>query len=521
MTAGTGYVPAAVIECPYTPRMTRAAAQALAAGAGLKENCVVVITDGPTIGTAGNTSVTEIELNPVSATAFGQTARVFTTFSPDAWPGVYDITNNTITELRDDFGNTAKDIDNGGATVETQFPWHLGGLLFRDNYVEDSTLIGWDTQVGILSNNRVINSVINLTGKTGGTVLDNVFQGTGVVLGAGGGSANVSRSQFYGANPVTIHVNHTGAGQISYADSIQRDGFLVAASGAGLLTVSNSTLQNHGTAPADIQHAGGGSVSVLDSVVTGRGDASPAIDYQAGATGGVSITRSQYNGSRMTKTAGSTGVVTVTGSEITDATITIGAANAATTNTFQNVIVQQSVFSLLGPLAGGRNDFTVGAFIRGSAVNVAATATAGVAMTGGEYDAATVNQNRTAGTQSMTLFSCDVRGFSTITDNGTTDPTQGLLLNRIKTTDAAVNVGNIAVKTAPGTILQQCDFTGATINVTGLAAAAFLNRVRVYGGALTNAGFDGSDLIIDGSFIKTMGAAQLNRLCNKSFDDWI
>lgn len=264
MSTSGSFVPAAVPECPYAPRMTYAAAVALAAGGGLRENCVVVITDGPTIGTAGNTSLTEIELNPVSPTTFGQTARVFTTFAPEAWPGVYDIANNTITELRDDFGNTAKDVDNGGATVETQFPWHLGSATFRDNYVEDSTLIGWDTQVGTVSNNRVVGSTINLTGKTSGTWGDSQYTNTTVVSGGA----------FFGANQITV-----------------RGGNLQLGSGAALGTVSLTRCE-------------------LNSVTATR---------DATATGGFSITGSQVTDTVITQGAGSTGAVTVNDSEVNGA----------------------------------------------------------------------------------------------------------------------------------------------------------------------------------------------------------
>lgn len=229
-TSGS-FAPPSTPECPYDPRMTRAQALALRAAGGLRENCVVVVTDGPVIGTAGNTSQTEIELNPASSTELGTTARVHTGFAASAWQGVYDIdlgATGTISELRDDWGNTAKDIDSGGATVHGQFPWHLGSATLRDNYVEDSTLPGWDTQAGIVSNNRVINSTVDLTGKLSGSLVDNVFQGAGLVLGAGGGAANFSRSQVTGGSPGTVLINHTGSGSLTYTDVIHRDGFVTA-----------------------------------------------------------------------------------------------------------------------------------------------------------------------------------------------------------------------------------------------------------------------------------------------------
>lgn len=264
MATSGSYTPAAAPECPYAPRMTRAAALALRAAAGLLENCVVVITDAPVIGTAGNTSPTEIELNPVSPTELGTTARVHTTFAASAWGGVFDIdlgTAGTITELTDDWGNTAKDIDGDAATVETQFPWHLGSATMRDNYVEDATLIGWDTQVGAVTNNRVIGSTINLTGKTSGTVGDSQFTNTTVVSGAA----------FFGVNQTTV-----------------RGGNLQLGSGTAVGTVSLTR-------------------SELNSVTATR---------DATATGGFSITGSQVTDTTITQGAGSTGGITVTDSEV-------------------------------------------------------------------------------------------------------------------------------------------------------------------------------------------------------------
>lgn len=265
MSAGSGYVPAAVPECAYAPRMTRAAALALRTAGALQENCVVVITDAPVIGTAGNTSTTEIELNPVSATELGTTARVHSSFSASAWRGVYDIdlgVAGSITELTDDFGNTAKDVDADSPTVHVQFPWHLGSATLRDNYVEDALLIGWDTQVGGLTNNRVIGSTVNLTGKASGTIADSQFTATTVTSGGA----------FFGAN-----------------QAIVKGGTLQLGSGTALGTVSLTRCE-------------------LNSVTATR---------DATATGNFSITGSQVTDTTISQGAGSAGAITITDSGVT------------------------------------------------------------------------------------------------------------------------------------------------------------------------------------------------------------
>lgn len=184
MSTNSSFSPADIPECAYAPRMTRAQALALRTAGTLKENCVVVITDGPTIGTAGNTSVTEIELNPVSPTELGLTARVHTTFDDSAWAGLYDIdlgVAGSITELTDSSGNKAKDIDADSPTVHTQMPWHLGtrlGGIWRDNYVEDSVLTAADiiTAPRIFQNNKFINTTFDFTNWVSG-----IFQNSEVI----------------------------------------------------------------------------------------------------------------------------------------------------------------------------------------------------------------------------------------------------------------------------------------------------------------------------------------------------
>lgn len=522
MSTSGSFTPAQVPECAYEPEMTRAAALALAVGGGLDPNCVVVVTDGPTIGAGGSTSPTTIELNPVSATAFGQAARVFTNFDNDAWTGLYDIGLNAITRLTDNRGNTVVDIDATAPTVHTQFPW--GNINFRDNYVEDSTLPGWDAQVGTVANNRVVNSTVDLTGKTSGTIQDTTFQTAGVVLGAGGGAANMARSQIYGINPATVIISHTGTGSLSYNDVIQRDQFAVNLTGAGAFSAQDSTFSNHTNVTFDIVHAGGSALSFVDSTVvspfTGAG-----FDVQSGTTGNVGVQRSVLNGCHVTKVAGSTGLLNLNFDDLTDCTVTIGAANAALANQINNVTGNQTSFNLQGPLATpARNDFINGVQVENATFTVAATATAGLNVDGGEYSSLSgggVTQNRTAGTGSTSLFACRMRGFSTFTDNGTTDPGVATSFNRVELTDSTLTVGDVTGKTGSGPVLQQAVLMGSTLTLTGPNGAAFLNRVRLWGASLTNSGFDGSDLIIDGAFNKTMGATQSNKLCNKSFDDWV
>ncbi len=174
-------------ECSYAPRMTRAAALALRAAGSLNPNCVIVLTDGPVIGTAGNTSVTEIELNPVSATELGMAARVHTTFDNSAWIGTYDIdlgSVGSITRLTDAWNNTAQDSDADAPTVHTQVPWHAGGTRFRDNFFDDSVLPGWSAakSLSAIADNKINDSSVDLTGVTTSRFLSNVIATSTITL---------------------------------------------------------------------------------------------------------------------------------------------------------------------------------------------------------------------------------------------------------------------------------------------------------------------------------------------------
>lgn len=215
MGTSGGYTPPAVPACAYPTRMTRAAALALRTAGTLDVQCAIVITDGPAIGPSA--TVTEIELNPVSSTAFGETARVFTTYDNDAWPGIYDIDlgTGTITELRDNRGNTAKDVDSGGATV-AGFPW--GNANWRDNYAEDVTFTAANTQVGLITNCRFVGTTLDFTGKTAGAWTDTeILNGSVSVLGASG-NLGFLRSRLVNCT-ITRQVGAAGSNTLNITDS--------------------------------------------------------------------------------------------------------------------------------------------------------------------------------------------------------------------------------------------------------------------------------------------------------------
>lgn len=249
----------------YDPRMTRAQAIARRTAGTLRENCVVVITDGPTIGTPGNTSITEIELNPTSPTELGLTARVHQTFDNSAWEGIYDIdlgVSGSITRLTDSSQNTAVDNDADSPTVHTQVPWHLGttiGGVWRDNYFEDAVLTAADTVVApkSVTNSRFINTTMDFTGWTTGSISTTLVQGSGTHH-IFGGFALWTRSNIIDAtvNAVTDIINLTGA---DIADS----GTSVSTTGNGTISVTNSRIED----AAIVLNAGEANITITNSTI--------------------------------------------------------------------------------------------------------------------------------------------------------------------------------------------------------------------------------------------------------------
>lgn len=161
MPTSASFTPAGTPPCPAP--MTRAALLALRTAGTLRTECHYVITDGPTIGTAGNTSPTLIELHAMSGNRLSLDCKVQTTFDNTSWDGRYDIDagSGEIQTLTDNWNNEVHD----SVTVAGQFPWHLGGTKLNDNYIGDSTLAGWNTFLaagGTITDNSVINSTVDL-----------------------------------------------------------------------------------------------------------------------------------------------------------------------------------------------------------------------------------------------------------------------------------------------------------------------------------------------------------------------
>lgn len=298
--------------------MTRAAALALRTAGTLLENCVVVITDGPVIGTAGNTSPTEIELQPVTPSDLGEAAIVHTTFSTSGWGGTYDIDTNSITYLKDDFGNEVKDVDVGASTVHTQFPWHRGSGTMKGNRIQDSTLGGWDTAAGIIIDNNIQDANVDLTGHTAGNFAFNTV-GAGVALFLAGNSA-VQDNEFSTINGAAgTLVQNAGTGALTVQGSKLTDNFALRLAGSGALSFLNSVGRQHSSGQFDVQVNSAGSVTISDSDLMGNAVAAAPLIVDGAPSNTLAITRSVVRGGTFTRSAAAAADATFNDSNLTEA----------------------------------------------------------------------------------------------------------------------------------------------------------------------------------------------------------
>lgn len=330
MSTSGSFTPPAAPECAYAPRMTRAAALALRAAGGLLENCVVVITDGPTIGTAGNTSPTEIQLNPTGPSELGTAARVHTTFDNTAWAGLYDIdlgTAGSITELTDSWGNKAKDVDADSSTVHTQWPWHKGSATFRDNYAEDSTFAGLDAITVPFTDNTFRLTVATFGAITGGSgFLRN--KADNLTLTVMRPTATLAHNQWEACTVTDLATT----GTLTASNNDMNTGLLqVDAATTVNVTYSGNVVRNsHRT---DVTGKTAGTCTITNNQLSGN--AAPQA-ILASNTGNFTVSRNTLNTTRIA--ADAAGLINVIDSSLTTSTLVNSGGGGITVQQGCNVV---------------------------------------------------------------------------------------------------------------------------------------------------------------------------------------
>lgn len=143
--------------CPEV--MTRGQLLALRNAGNLDMSCHYLITK------SGNGCLGDvvIELHPVDVDKLSTQANIHTTHDVEAWQGRYDITSNTIEELKDDRGNQVS------GTTQTEvnaFPW--GNTRWTDVIVRHATVqTECDTQLTVTETTFETSSTTDLRGATG------------------------------------------------------------------------------------------------------------------------------------------------------------------------------------------------------------------------------------------------------------------------------------------------------------------------------------------------------------------
>lgn len=363
--------------------MTRAAVLALRTAGTLRTECPYFISDGPIIGTAGNTSATVIEVNATAANELSLDARVHTTFDNTAWVGLYDIdlgAAGTLIEVRDGQGNTFKSTVANAPSVQTQFPWHLAAAgQIRNNGIEECTLTGWGSITTSVVGNRFTGSTINLTGNWTTVTENRVDLSTVSLLHAVGASRVFTGNIARGGSVFRTLLGGTGSWSVTTCEFLDGYVFEGAATSTATVTVNGSRFENHGATAVDALVDGSGTRTFNNTrsvtsglaqqyTLTGTGAAVTVsnsdclegrITLSAGATRGLSVNASIIRTALVTQTrTGGTGVDSIIGSDVSGSGTIVTLAGAVNPGGAQTIlsacrISEGGTLSLTDPAGSG------------------------------------------------------------------------------------------------------------------------------------------------------------------------
>ena len=530
MSTSGSFTPEVIPECAYAPRMTRAQALALRAAGGLNPNCVVVVTDGPVIGTAGNTSPTEIELQPVTATDLGGAALVHTTFDNVAFTGTYDIdagAAGTLSQLTDNWNNRIFDEDVNAPTVHTQFPYHKAGPELRGNTIDDCVLPGWATAVGTINDNELRESTVDLTGMLGTAIIPSLFEGNRIVSSAF--KCNTADQILVTSNDLTdATVDASGTGRFGFHSNRMLSGIVnVDSASDAFFSVADCNFSSHFR--MDVTASITGDINVAGCRMSGTDGAAPDLTSSGPAQhtlinceirsssigmngpGDTRMEGARISGTTITKASGSIGPLNLIDTDLTNTTITVATSNSADNNLFLRGFIRGGNFQFTGPGTGGTSNIITIATLLGLNVTVGAAATAGVLLSGGVYSGGSVTQSRTAGTAPLEITNCTTLGTGcTITDSGAVAPPGTVALRRVTLTESQVSMAGVTTGS-----VQEADLVGAALNVSGASAVIGGRLTRT---TVTTAGFGLDTFDILGQ-THTLTANNVNVVSNPGFSN--
>lgn len=486
--------------------MTRAAALARRTAGTLDPNCVVVITDGPVIGTPGNTSPTEIELQPVTSTDLGRAALVHTTFDNTAFIGNYNIdagTAGSLNALTDHWGNSITDEDDNAPTVQTQFPYHLSGPAMRDNSISDCVLPGWSalTSATVVSDNTLQECTVNLTGNTSGSFQRNRIQ-SGLVNA-------LTAMSFINDNQLTnAVVDHqgTGAGSFSFQNNSMLTGFVAV----DATTTTQVTVNNNSFGGA----AGGYRLQVTGKTGFGFGltgcrlfnTGLGAEEMFSSGPATQQVTNSQFTGGSFRMTG--------TGDVFMDLGICAG---MVFTNGPGGTLIQRTTLTGAVIDHDGSGQLTLTASnLNGTTVATSAASTRGLTIDRTLLNTSTVTQSGTGSATVDMVSDGSTVNQSALSFNTTSAGSPGAAI-----LSASFNSGSVVTVANNTATTVVDDSTVDSASALNLSGGGTFTSSRLSVGAVLNGSGVTNTSVIDGPISKTTGATNTGALADASFDNWI
>lgn len=534
--------------------LNRVAALALRTAGTLSPGTSYTISDGPTIGVAGNTSATTVTVVAVSATEFGLAALVGQTFDNSAWVGEYDIDLGTgsITMLEDNLGNIVRD-SLTAALVHTLFPWNFPKV--RGNKVTGTNLAA----------TIVVLTGWGLAATAGVSITDNVISGAEVLpaaLGGGGVTTIVDLTGMTGATSIFTNNTVRGARLLAtgtfpngtaISNNEVRNGFrlLIAPTGAAALFIlSGNTFYDHsvGSASNDmaittnasatflvagstfqggtttVQYAIGGNTSTIQIAdsnfhggVTVTLDPASTTDltftsieviegdYLIEGVGGlVSLVSSTLNTLTLTRNAGATGNITVDESSVMRGTLNLAAVSTG------NLIFSGSMLTggsnVNNTLASGNVEVTNSNVAENSLVTGLVTTTRGLIVNLCNLSGGSIVQERSVDTATDSVIGAVIQS-SLLTLTGLAGDTgdQSLVYRSTFVADSTVTITDPVGPTAVAdTVVSGL----SVLNVDTIGAVAN-SEVRA-GSTLNTGAFAIAGVVVTGGLVKTATAANTN-----------
>lgn len=506
---------------PCVQTADRAALLALRAANGLDPQCHYRIP-GPTIGTAGNTSPTTIELHAVTTGALGLEAKVFTTFANEAWQGLYDVdlgAAGTITMLADNKGNVLEDSRTDAPVIHTQWPWH------NTNFVRNHIVAGANgnfTGLGalttqIMDGNDFNNTILDATGASNAMALrNNTAVSSTLNLRASLGDIRSSRfylaaldsdsTSLFGAatsefstSSQSVHFEATdtqGAQFINchldgYHMSFNRTGGSIARFTAGRFY--GTTYQNPGGAVFHANFAGSGALDIHEcDFRTRSGSTAENLQINIDGSGSTSLVRVRIRDNG----AGTFPVVGAVNG-IVRAPASTGGIDVADTDWFSPLLYMNGSGSLDIGTGSEIGEVTAIRHEGGGLLSLQNTVTREVTVSHNSGEALTIS----ASDLRRTTVTPGTSGGFTIT---------GSRIAGGPVTKTGAGAGAVTDSTVVG---------ASTLTVAG--GGSFTSGRLDAGATLNTGAFAHTGSIIDGPITITATASNSGRLANASFANWI